>query len=207
MALIQVTAPTLEPVTVTELATHLNINTTLDNTWLEAAQKVARKQAENYTKRQIMTATWKRVIHDFPHSKAIINLPRGAPLSTVSSNVSITYVNSTVAGSSSTSVSSTVFHVDFESEMGRVYPLHGLEWPSDVLSETPHAVSIQYVSGWTTQADVPENIKLWIKMFVGTMYENRESISHMPSMSQEMPRTYFNGLLDEYVIIDFESIE
>lgn len=205
MALVQVTAPTTEPVTVHEVKDHLRITTTADDALLRGYIKAARHEAENYMKRQICRATWQLILSDFPNSTAIIKLPR-PPLSTASTNLTITYVDSTASGSSSTTVSSTVYHIDTNSEPGRIYPNYGLEWPSSVLDDTPHAVTIQYVSGYST-GNVPEPIKMWIKMRVGMMYEFREPAFTNSRLEQlqEVPRTYFNALLDEFTIMDFAT--
>jgi len=203
MALILITSATSEPVTLAEVKAHLNITTTLDDTLLNSYITVARLQVENYTKRQLLPATWKRIFRGFPSSTGHIELPR-APLSTVSSNVVITYINSTVAGASSTTLSATAYHVDYESTPGKVYPTYNNEWPTDDL-EVSHSVTIQYVSGYSSADKVPDPIKHWIKMRVGEMYEEREPVT--VDRIVNVDRRAFNGLLDAYSIEDFTRYE
>lgn len=204
MALIQTVAPSSEPVSVAEVKAHLRITTVDDNELLESYIKASRHQAENYMKRQVLPATWQLKFDDFSNSTQAVTLPR-PPLSSTASDVTITYINSTVSGSSSTTLSSTAYTVDNDSEPGRVYPSHGNEWPTDVL-DVNFAVTIQYITGYVSES-VPENIKLWIKQSVGAMYEFREPVftNNRLEMLQEVPRAYFNGLLDPYVVLDFES--
>ena len=205
MALIQTVGPTSEPVSVAEVKAHLRITTVDDNELLEGYIKATRHQAENYMKRQILPATWQLKFDDFNNSTQAIKLPR-PPLSSTASDVTITYINSTVAGSSSTTLSSTAYTVDNDSEPGRVYPSYGNDWPTDVL-DVNHAVTVQYITGYVSTSSVPENIKLWIKQSVGMMYEFREPAftNNRLEMMQEVPRAYFNALLDPYVVLDFES--
>lgn len=203
MALILVTSATSEPVTLAEVKSHLNITTTSDDTLINLYITAARLQVENFTKRQLLPATFKRVMRDFPGSTGHIELPR-APLSTVATNVQVTYVNSTVAGSSSTSLNATSFHVDFESTPGRIYPIYEGEWPTDAL-DVPHSLSIQYVSGYANSSFVPDEIKHWIKMRVGEMYEEREPITTDRLINVD--RRAFDGLLDQYMVEDFTRIE
>lgn len=196
MALIQVTAPTTEPLTVAEVKEHLNITISNDDDLIAAYIRVARKQAENKMKRQINPATWKLVFDDFANSTAIIELPR-PPLSTATSNVSIVYYNS----SATTTLSSTAYKVDYENEpYGRVFPTYGNSWPSDVLDQHG-SVSITYRSGYPTQADVPQSIKQWIMIRVGQMYEQREAVT--PDKYMDVGRDFVDGLLDPYLTTSF----
>jgi len=105
----------------------------------------------------------------------------------------VTYIKDTTVGDTTT-VGSTVFTIDNNSEPGRIYPSYGNEWPSDVRDER-NAVTIQYVSGYST---CPEEIKNWIKMRVADMYENREGLT--PEQIYRIPRTYIDGILDPYTI-------
>ena len=204
MALILVTGATSEPVSLAEVKIHLNITDTASDDLLNSLITVSRLEAENYMKRQLLPATWKRTIRDFPsNSTASIELPR-PPISTVSTNVTITYLNSTVSGSSSTSINSSDIKVDFEQEPGRVFPRVNNTWPTDALDE-PSAVSVQYVSGYTSASAVPEPIKLWIKQRVGSKFEYREEMT--TDRIELLDRRFTDGLLDGYVIEDFTRYE
>jgi uncharacterized phiE125 gp8 family phage protein len=199
MALIQITAPTSEPVTVAEVKEHLQIDHANDDRLLEGYIIAARHQAENYTKRQLMPATFKYIFPDFRSSQQEVELMR-PPLSTVSTNVSIQYTDDT---NSTNTLGATVYTVDFEREPGRVYPTVNNEWPSNVLSDHPKSVQITYVSGYTGRAAVPQPIKHWIMQRVGVMYEYREELS--PDSFTFIGHDYTMGMLDQYKIMRFAT--
>jgi len=191
-----VSESTIEPVTVAELKTYLRMestDSTAEDGLLGNYIVVARKQAEHLTRRALIVKTWQLRLDDFANDTAIIELPK-PPLSTVSTNVSITYVKDTTAGDTTT-IGSTVFTVDFNSEPGRIYPAYGNEWP-DSIRDQKHAITIQYISGYST-ALIPQPIVQWIKMRALDMFENRESLTE--ARIEEIPRNYVDGLLDEYV--------
>jgi uncharacterized phiE125 gp8 family phage protein len=199
MALIQVTAPTSEPVTVAEVKEHLNIDHANDDRKLEGYIEAARHQAENYMKRQIMPATWKYIIQDFPCSTCQIELMR-PPLSTATTDVSIQYTNTTFG---TNTVTATAYTVDFERNPGRVYPSKTNEWPTDVASGQRKGVQITFVSGYTGRAAVPQPIKHWIMQRVGVMYEYREELT--PDSFNYIGDDYTMGLLDQYKVIRFAT--
>jgi len=199
MILTLVSESTTEPVTVAELKTYLRMestDSTAEDGLIGSYITVARKQAEHLTRRSLVTATWQLRLDDFANDTAIIELPK-PPLSTASTNVSITYIKDTTAGDTTT-IGSTVFTVDFYSEPGRIYPAYDNEWPDDIRDQK-NAITIQFISGYSTSnTPIPSTILQWIKMRALDMYENRESITE--ARLEEIPRTYVDGLLDEYTL-------
>lgn len=205
MALIQSVAPTVEPVTLDELKTHLRLSTvsTVEDALLNSYMLVARKQAENYMKRQINDATWKLILPSFPsNGTGWIELPR-PPLTTVAGEITITYTDTAY---NSTTLGSTFYTIDVNHTLPRIYPSFNSSnensWADLSVADRPNAVTVTYVSGYSSSAGstlIPEEIKMWIKMRVGTLYEYRESIT--VDQYRQMPRTHFDGLLDAYVII------
>lgn len=192
---------TVEPVSVAELRTFLKMestDSTAEDVLLGNYITVARQLAENITKRSLVTASRSVVIDNFPNSTAVIELPR-PPLSTVSTNVTITYVKDTTIGDTTT-VASTIFTIDPDSEPGRIYPTYGNEWPDDSVRAQRNAVRINFVTGYTTTSPAPEAIKQWIKIRAAGMYEFREPII-TGIVVQELKRDYIDGLLDQYRVI------
>lgn len=194
---------TIEPVSIAEMRTFLRMestDSTAEDILIGAYITVARQVAENITKRSLVIANRSLIIDNFPNSTAVIELPR-PPLSTISTNISIVYVKDTTAGDTTT-VGSTLFTVDPDSEPGRVYPSYGNEWPDDSVREQRNAVRINYITGYTTTNPVPEIIKQFIKIKVSGMYEYREPIISSISM-ENIKRDYVDGLLDNYRVITF----
>ena len=205
MALVQITPPTVEPVTLAETKQHLRLSTaaSVEDDLLNSYITVARKQAENLMRRQINDATWRLLLPAFPlNSKGAIELPR-PPLTTSTSEVSITYTNSTFGV---TTLGSTFYTIDINHTLPRIYPSENSSnenrWSDLDLADIPNAVTVNYVSGYSsTVADttIPAEIKLWVKMKVGQFYEYREPIT--TDQYRQVPRTHFDGLLDAYRIM------
>lgn len=208
MALILTSATTTtEPVTLAEMKAHLRIPSTAaggstdEDTMLTAFISVARKQCELKTKRQLIPAQWSLIMKEFPSDHKPIVLPR-PPLSSASSDISISYIQDTTAGTSTT-VPSTVYEIDYQSNPGRLKPINGNSWGDFSPRDQMNAITITYRSGSTSW---PEEIKLWMKMRVAAMYENREPVTMSNMSFVDLPRNYYDGLLDEYTVIDFGGL-
>lgn len=202
MALRQITGTTGQCVSVEDVKDFLRIQSTAEDIMIEAFIKAAETWGENYTKRSFMRQQWELRLDKFPSgSTAMIKLPRG-PLSTVSTEVVINYVEDTTAGNT-TSIPSTAIAVDFYSVPGYVYPSYNNDWPDDARDEH-NSIRITYYTGHSNAVHVPEEIKHWIKLRVGSMYEHRESVmvGSFGNPFSEMPRDYINGLLDPYVLME-----
>ena len=202
MALRQITGTTGQCVSVEDVKDFLRIQTTAEDAMLEAFITAAETWGENYTKRSFMRQQWELRVDDFPSvSTGMIKLPRG-PLSTVSTEVVVTYVEDTTVGNTTT-ISSSALSVDYYSIPGYVYPSYDNDWPDDVRDER-NAVRITYYTGKENAVHVPEEIKHWIKLRVGSMYENRESVmvGNFGNQFAELPRSYVDGLLDPYVLME-----
>ena len=198
MILTLVSESTVEPVTVAEAKTFLRMestDSTAEDTLIGQFITVARRQAENLTKRALVSQTRQVIFDNFSNTTQAIELPR-PPLTTISSNITITYVEDTTAGNTTT-IPATAYTVDSDSEPGRIYPSYNNEWPTDIRDQHK-AVTIQYVSGYSTAA-IPLPILDWIKMRVTDLYENRQGLVEQPV--SRIPRNYLDGLLDEYTIL------
>lgn len=201
MALKRITAPSTQCVTVDEVKDFLRLQgTTSEDYLLQSFIKAAESYAENYMKRSISKQQWELRLDEFPdldEKAQDIELPR-PPLSTVSSEVVVSYVEDNTAGNT-TSMASTAFTIDYYSEPGIIYPSYDNEWPDP--KEIKNAVRVTYYSGYSNPANVPEPIKQWVKLRVGSMYENRESLMvGTGNFISELPHSYVDGLLDEFVV-------
>jgi uncharacterized phiE125 gp8 family phage protein len=164
LVLRQTVGPNDEPLSLTEVKLHLRLTSDLEDALLLLYMQAAREEVERVTRRQLMTATWTLSLDSFTCN--IIKLPR-APLQSVTS---ITYLDTD--GDSQT-LATTVYGVDTLSEPGRVYLKTGQSWPSTY--DQLNAITITYVAGWATYAQVPSPLKRLILLLVGHMYEHREA--------------------------------
>ena len=191
--------PTTYSVTVDECKDFMRLQgSTYEDFLIESFIKAADLQAENHMKRALLPQTWQIKLDNFPGTDDEVVLWR-PPISSVSTLLSISYIEDTTAGNSTT-FPSTSYTVDYVSEPGRVYPIYDGEWPTP--RGDRHAVTITYQAGYANQAAIPEDIKTWVKLRVASMYENREAFTvGSGNWLTEMPRTFIDGLLDQYCII------
>ena len=161
-------APASEPITTAEAKTHLRVDTSDDDTYIDTLITAARRYCEGVQNRAYINQTWVLSLDEWP-SKSYMELPR-APLSSVTS---IAYLDT--AGASSTWDSAN-YIAQTAREPGRIYLADGISWP--IASLYPAGgVRITYVAGYgATESSVPAQVKHMIKLLVGHWYEAREPI-------------------------------
>ncbi len=131
-------APAVEPVTLAEAKLHLRVDHSDEDALISSLISAARRYAETFTGRQIITATWELTLDAFPW---IIEPPH--PL--LQSITSIVYVD--VDGVSQT-LDASIYQVDITSTPGRVKPAFGEVWPGT--RSQFNAVTVTYVAGYGT---------------------------------------------------------
>lgn len=178
--------PTFEPLSVAEAMAHCRIDTNADDTYVEGLISVAREWCEDSTATCIVTSTWALSMDDWPTTTLSgvdanrIVLPR-PPLQSVSS---IQYVDTD--GTTQT-LSTDVYAVDTSSPyQSRVTLKYAQAWPS--IRSVANAITITYVAGYTSAANVPPRIKHAMKLLIGHWYENRET-SLVGTISKELEFT------------------
>lgn len=198
MPLKRIVGPSTQCVSVAEVKDFLRLHgTTAEDYLLLSFIKSAESYAENYMKRAINRQQWELRLDGFCGHDGDIELPR-PPLTTVSSEVVVNYVEDSTTGNT-TQISATALTIDYYSEPAVIYPSYDNEWPTP--RTEPNAVRITYYSGYSTPENVPEPIKHWVKIRVGTMYENRESVMiGSGNWLTELPHSYVDGLLDEFTV-------
>ena len=157
-------APAIEPVTITEVKLHLRLATsaalaaayTTEDDLLGALIEAARSAAEDFTRRALITQTWKAYLDSWP---SVIRLPF-PPFQSITSIV----------------VEGVAFTNFTESLEGIVKPASGSTWP--ILSASPGAdpIVITWVAGYgDAAADVPAQIRQAVLLLIGHWYNNREA--------------------------------
>lgn len=178
--------PATEPVTLAEAKLHCKVDGTDEDTLITALIVAAREQAESRTGRALITQQWELTLDSFP---ARIALPK-PPLVSVQS---VKYLD--VNGTLQTLVS-TEYQVVIERLGGYFLPAYGKAWPACRVQ--PDSIVVAFTAGYGAAADVPESIKLWMKMAIDTMYKNRGGAEG--GQLYELPRDFFAALLDAYWI-------
>ncbi len=190
-----------EPVTLAEaklwIRHGLASSDTSEDAMISAMISGAREIAEERCKRSFVNHTYEIIRDSFPDdSTGPIKLPR-PPLSTVSSDLTITFIKEGSAADSTT-IDATAITVDHHSEPGRVYPSPDNEWPSCV-ADRPDAITISYKAG--NNSVCPQPVKDWIKMRVAGYYGQREAFV-AGTMLTPMSRDFIDGLLDPFRILE-----
>lgn len=169
MGLVVSTAPTIYPVSQTEVKKHLEIavSDTSHDDHIDMLTATATEKAEAYSKQSFINRTYQLKLDKFPRWE--IMLPR-PPLSSVSS---ISYVDGDGA---TQTLSSSLYLVSTSSKPGRVTPAYNEVWPET--RNIIDAVTVTYVAGYgATSASVPQRARQAILLMVGTWFENREGVS------------------------------
>ncbi len=162
----QSSAPATEPITTAEAKTHLVIDHSDDDTYVAALVAAARAYVENYTGRQLVTATWTVDYECFPSGDTI-----ELPYPRLQSVTSVKYYD--LAGTQQTFAASK--YVVADAAPGRIRLVSGESWPQTLPSRA-QAVEVIFIAGYGAASAVPDDIKHAIKLLVGHWYENRETV-------------------------------
>jgi len=161
------TAPASEPITTAEAKSQLRIDGSDEDTLIGNYITVARQTLEVLMRRSFITQTITLKYDKFPSNKDGILLPRPPAISVTS----IQYVDTDGA---TQTWSSGNYTVDTSSEPARITPNYNVDFPDTRVQS--NAVTIVYTSGYGTgTTDVPESIRLAVRLLVGSYYENREA--------------------------------
>jgi len=186
MTLKLIAGPASEPITLEEAKLHLRVEHTADDTLITALIQSARQQAEHLLHRPLVTQTWERVLDAFPPVELELGMP---PVSTI---VSVKYIDTN--GIEQT-LSPGLYSFDADSEPGWVLPAVDTDWPDTL--DTSNAVRVRFTCGYGGASDVPEIIKAWMKVSIGTMYKVREGVVVGVTVT-DVPGRFIDGLLDPY---------
>ena len=169
------TAATEHPVTLTEAKAHLRVEHDSENAYIFTLIAAATDEAERWTRRQFVTATWDEYLDAFPDTILV----KHPPLQSVTE---IKYVDT--EGVPQT-LADTLYTVDAHSFKGRIVPAFGLSWPS--VRSVVNAVQLTYKAGYGDDAaDVPAAIREAILLRVGGFYLNHEDVV-IGTIATELP--------------------
>ena len=160
-------APTVEPVSVSEAALHLRVDSDEENSLIASYIKAAREYCENFQNRAYINRTYEYYLDAFPVSDSI-SIPVN-PLSTVTS---IKYYDT---DDTEATFDAANYLAEVDNNESKISLKYGKTWPSTTLR--PHrGVLITFVAGYGDDASsVPEKVKLAILLLIGDYYSNREA--------------------------------
>lgn len=160
--LTQETAPVSEPLILAEAKLYLRVDGVEEDTVITRMIAAARKAAEKYMRRSLITQSWKLSYDNYAPSE--IFLPRG-PIQSVSS------VKIIARDSTETAIAASKYFLSSGKE-------------KLVLDFAPlgHAVEIVYVAGFGDSTDVPDDIRQGMLAHVAGLYDNRHDTALKKSM-------------------------
>ena len=160
------TSPAVEPVTTAEAKSQLRISGSDEDTLIDNYITVARQTIEVLTRRAFITQTITLKYDSFPSE---MRLPRPPAIAVTS----IQYVDTD--GNTQTWDAAN-YTVDVQLQPASIVPAYNIDYP--ITRDIPNAVTVVYTAGYgTATTDVPESIRLAIRLLVGSYYENREATS------------------------------
>ena len=195
-----VTAPAYQPVTRSEakLWCRIDDDITDQDDVVDMLIAAATARAELITSRAFIQRDLQLILPAFPVDT--IELPH-PPLVEVGS---ITYLDED--GVEQT-LSTSLYDVHDWREPGFVIRAYDEIWPAT--RSRPDAVRVNYTAGYDPvgsptdeaahQAGQPEQLKLWMKARIATLYEQREQLVTGTIVAQ-IPRDFCDGILDDLVI-------
>jgi uncharacterized phiE125 gp8 family phage protein len=160
-----ITAAATEPIVLADAKEHLNVDLTTHDTLITRAISAARRAAESYLRFQIITATWKLWLDEFPSDEILINKN---PVT------DITHVKYYDSDNALQTWSSSLYETDLVSKPARLQPISTESYP-DVYDRLK-AIEIQFVAGYADAASVPEDILNAMYLLIGHMYANRQDV-------------------------------
>lgn len=161
--LVLVTPPAEEPVSLAEAKLYLRVDHTEEDALISALILTAREYVEMYTRRQLVTASWRLTLDCWPWC---IRPPR-PPLATVTT---VAYLDSAEVLQV---LDPTTYRVDTSREPGRILLAAGASWPA--AAPVPGAVQVEYTAGYGAASAVPVTFKQAMLLTIGDLYEHREA--------------------------------
>lgn len=186
MTLKLITAPTEEPISRTEAKLHLRVEHTADDTLIDGLIVAARQAAEHELQRALVTQTWERVLDAFPDVEIELGMPP------VQSITSVKYIDEDEVEQT---LSALLYSLDSDNEPGWVLPAIDTEWPDTL--DTADAVRVRFVCGYGAASAVPQAIKQWMLIRIGTLYKMREQFVVGTTMTP-VPERFVDSLLDPH---------
>jgi uncharacterized phiE125 gp8 family phage protein len=159
-----IVADPVEPVTLQRAKEHCNVTLPDWDAYISTLITVAREMAEGKLNRTIMRRQLTQVFDDFSGPLRLAKPP-------LVSIDSITYI---ATDGTSQAVDTSIYYVSTKPEPARINLMPGFSWPA--LHDQTGAVVVTYTAGYAPE-EVPAAIIHWMLLQIGTMYENRETVS------------------------------
>ena len=169
-ALVRLSGPASEPVTLAEAKAHLRVVTTDEDSYIQGLIALARTAAEEATGRAFLTQSWRLRLDAWPNAQRVpaVALPR-PPLRDISA------VRIYDSAGAAEVWDAANYDVDTIASPGRLLRKPGAVWP--VPGRFGAGIEIDFEAGYgATSADVPAPLRHAILLHIAHLYENREPV-------------------------------
>ena len=157
------TAPADYPLELEEVKTHLRVDGTDEDDYIQSLIIAATQHCEDFQNRAYVTQTWEQWLDSWPEFFSL-----KAPLVSVTS---IDYYNTSDVKST---LAATEYYVDTKSEPGEVHLNYGKSWPSTTL-RSKNGICVTFVAGYGYSENIPQTIKQALLLIIGHWFENRQA--------------------------------
>lgn len=162
------TGPTVEPITVAEAKDHLRVSVSTQDTMIGTYVQAAREWVESFLGRSLVKQT---IRLDLPCFSDRMYLPRGQVRS-------VTTVKYVATDGTLTTLATSTYATHIANEGGSYVDLaYNANWPTT--RTQADAVQITYIAGYAPlgspedlRGNVPQSIKIALKMIVQSMYDD-----------------------------------
>ena len=180
-----VTPPTTEPLTLSEVKSHLRIDGNYDDALLNSCITSARMFFESQCEISIASQELLLALDSFDD---IVYLPRGPVQSVEDISYSDTQNNTQTLAD---------WIEDLVSNPARITPAFSQSWPAT--AEVVNAVQVSYTAGYSTAELVPKLLKSGMLFYVAHLYENRSAVTdgdlkEVPMAVESIIHQYTTGI-------------
>ncbi len=208
------TAPAAEPVTATELDTHLRgdgVLESVESPTLEELITSAREFVELHTRRALITQTWTMFMDRFPQGQADLGWWDGIREGSMTTGdarsiklptgdlQSVTSVSTFDTDNTETTFADTNYFLNTNETPGEIILNPGVVWPTFTRSRM--GIKVVYVAGYgDAGSDVPGALKVAIKQLAAHWYENRELVKTQSDQNQAMAPLHVLSIINKYKV-------
>lgn len=178
MRSILVTAPTSEPVTLTEAKLHLGVTDADSDAYITGLITAARTWCEMYVRQSFITTRWRAVYDRWPSYHALIPNP---PL------MSVIYVKYYDDAGALQTLAGEKYVVDTGGKPGRVVWAYDVTLPPVRTSGVTEPIAITYDAGYGAASAVPQAAKLAILLLIGHWMDRREDVMSVNLAGAHIP--------------------
>lgn len=179
--------PVAEPITLERAKAHLRVVFDDDDAQILGMISAARDMLEKRLNRALMPQTIEATVDYFADGIPL-------PLPPYLGGLQVAYTD---ASGVSQTLAPTAYTVDQHSVPARLYAAWGTTWPTVRIG--PGAVVLTYQAGYASAAQVPATLVQWMLLAIGTMYENRETMSAGVSVTS-IPEEFMHWLWHPYMV-------